>query len=59
MFHSNKGRLDQDKLEEIDNPGQKKGKKRSDNKTIRKALSGYVHEAGEKKVRLAVKLGDP
>jgi hypothetical protein len=53
----NKGRLI-DKLAEIDNPGEKKGKKRADNKTIRKHYQD-IFEAGEKKIKIAVKLGDP
>jgi len=44
------------KLDEIDNP--EKAKKRSDNKTFRKHWED-VFEAGEKKVKIAVKLGDP
>ena len=53
----NKARLHK-KLEEIDNPDKASGKKRSDNKTFRKHWED-LFEAGEKKVKLAVKLGDP
>jgi len=45
------------KLEEIDNP-EAKQKKRSDNKTIRKHYED-IFEAGEKKIKIAQKLGDP
>jgi len=44
------------KLDEIDNP--EKAKKRSDNKTFRKHWED-TFENGEKKVKIAVKLGDP
>ena len=44
------------KLDEINNP--EKAKKRADNKTFRKHWED-VFEAGEKKVKIAVKLGDP
>jgi hypothetical protein len=45
------------KLDEIDNPDAKQ-KKRSDNKTIRKHWED-LFEAGEKKIKIAQKLGDP
>lgn len=44
------------KLDEIDNP--EKAKKRGDNKTFRKHWED-TFENGEKKVKIAVKLGDP
>lgn len=44
------------KLDEIDNP--EKAKKRGDNKTFRKHWED-AFENGEKKVKIAVKLGDP
>lgn len=44
------------KLQEIDNPT--KERKRADNKTLRKHFED-IFEAGEKKVKLAIKLGDP
>ena len=53
----NKGRLIK-KLEEIDNPDKPKGKKRSDNKTIRQHYED-IFDKGEAKVKLAQKLGDP
>jgi hypothetical protein len=46
------------KLEEIDNPDSKKGKKRSDNKTIRKHYED-IFDKGEAKIKIAQKLGDP
>jgi len=46
------------KLEEIDNPEKAKSKKRGDNKTFRKHWED-AFENGEKKVKIAVKLGDP
>lgn len=51
----NKGRLIK-KLDEIDNP--EKEKKRGDNKTFRKHWED-LFDKGDKKVKLAVKLGDP
>ena len=46
------------KLEELDNPELAKQKKRADNKTIRKHYED-IFEAGEKKIKIAQKLGDP
>jgi hypothetical protein len=46
------------KLEELDNPDKSKAKKRADNKTFRKHWED-LFEAGDKKVKLAAKLGDP
>lgn len=46
------------KLEEIDNPDSKKGKKRSDNKTIRQHYED-IFDKGEAKIKIAQKLGDP
>jgi hypothetical protein len=47
-----------DKLAEIDDPNAKKNKKRGDNKTIRKHYED-VFSNGDKKIKIAVKLGDP
>ena len=46
------------KLDELDNPDKSKAKKRADNKTFRKHWED-LFEAGDKKVKLAAKLGDP
>jgi len=46
------------KLAEIDNPDKAKAKKRADNKTFRKHWED-LFGLGDKKVKLAIKLGDP